>query len=1069
MLIIKEKNIQQLHLDSHTDYLSESYMDALDVVEVHKASFTNAYILEGIFNRARYENNCQIVVDPNEGILSTYCDCYWHSSRRECAHTGALAKWLKNIDFNEFPVKIKRDDPLFRSIERQHYLEARKAQVRWQMSTTDAMVNNYKKKYTDNIKGLLQDDEYSIVMQVTKEYFSDKWMVSFKVGKEKKMYVIKSYKDFLDHVENNHYYSYGKQLSFIHRIDAFDEQSRQIIEFMKRADRSDDNNAWGPRYIPLTTSNLSIFYSIFKDADLETIRFETVDKASITITVNKEDDYYYTVMNIQAVIYLANHYIFEEDGDEPVFRVINLESDSMVCDVLRELKKDTFISRERFPEFRKYLLNVLQPYVNIVYNYEIPEVSRPVIESAAVYGDIIDDKTVAFEIRGKDAEGNRYPILNNEEIEDNYTLDIIRSFFAEKADFIDGHTAYFYLDRENIVEVLNGGMEVLLNYCEIYLSETLKKFGRKTKYNVSVGVRVNNNLLQVNVNSDDFDMKELGNILSAYRKKKKFYRCKDGKILSLNSDELEELNSLMNDYGIRNSEIRNGKIELESYRTLALDRRLQNSEALMVDRSRSLEAYVNNFYSGKPVPMDEQYDSILRDYQKYGVQWLLTLYKYGLNGILADEMGLGKTIQVLALLDSIRMPNRHSIVICPASLIYNWQDETQRFSNTLNCQCIVGPKETRKEAIKNIEQYDVSITSYDYMRRDADLYEGIEFEYIILDEAQNIKNQRTMNAETVKTLKGSHRLALSGTPIENSLSELWSIFDFLMPNYLFNYHYFRSHFEKPITVDNNDKAGENLRSMVSPFILRRTKKEVLTELPDKVDHKYLLDFTENERNLYMANLATINTEMKNQIKNENFDKIAVLAMLTRLRQLCCDGRLVYENIHTPSTKVKACVNLIKLMNEHHKKTLIFSSFTSLIDLLIEEFEKEKIPYYVLTGKTSKEERRQLVQDFNDNDVPVFLISLKAGGTGLNLTAAENVIHIDPWWNISAQNQATDRAHRIGQNANVQVYRMIMKDSIEERILQMQERKQALAESFIEGADGTLSKMSKEEIMDLLSM
>ncbi len=1067
MLIINEKTIAQLNLDAHTNYLANSYMDSLDEITITKARFSNDYIIEGIFNKKRYETNCQIVIDFNQNLQNAYCDCYWYSNRRNCAHTGALAKWLAYIDIPKIPAKIQRGDSFFNQVEHLHYQAARKAQVRSYMRETDRMVSDFQQKYSNNIKSILQDNEYTISMQFSWDY--DDWVVDFKVGNGKKFYVIKNYIDFLNRIDHGQYYSYGKMLAFIHRKDAFDETSQKVIDFMKQAKRYESEYSSNARYITLDPRNLTLFYSIFKDIELENIHFEEAEKTGIKITVNQEDDYYYTTMNDEFMIYVSGRYIFENDQDDPSFRVVDLGSDTIVCDILNQLRKDTFISREQFPNFRKYLLNVIQPYVNIVYNFDEEVQPKAVIESTAVYGDIVDDKIVAFEVRGKDQDGNKYPILNNDEIEDNYTLDIIREFFEQKADFIENHTAYFYLDRENIVEVLNGGMEVLLSYCDIFLSETLKKFGRKTKYNVSVGVRVNNNLLQVNVNSDDFDMKELGNILSAYRKKKKFYRCKDGKILSLNSDELEELDSLMNDYGIRNSEIRNGKIELEGYRTLALDKRLQNSENLLVERSRSLETYVNNFYSGTPVPMDSHYDSILRDYQKYGVQWLLTLYKYGLNGILADEMGLGKTVQVLALLDSIRSSDRHSIVICPASLIYNWQDETEHFSNTLKCQCIVGAKDARKAAIASISQYDVSITSYDYMRRDADLYEGIQFEYIILDEAQNIKNQRTMNAETVKTLKGNHRLALSGTPIENSLAELWSIFDFLMPNYLFNYHYFRSHYEKPITVDNNDKASANLRAMVSPFILRRTKKEVLTELPDKVDHKYLLDFTEDEKNLYMANLAVVNKEMRKQMDNANFDKIAVLAMLTRLRQLCCDGRLVYENIHTPSTKVKACVNLVKLMNEHHKKTLIFSSFTSLIDLLIEEFEKEKIPYYVLTGQTSKEERRQLVSDFNDNDIPVFLISLKAGGTGLNLTAAENVIHIDPWWNVSAQNQATDRAHRIGQNANVQVYRMIMKDSIEERILQMQERKQALAESFIEGADGTLSKMSKEEIMDLLSI
>ena len=399
-------------------------------------------------------------------------------------------------------------------------------------------------------------------------------------------------------------------------------------------------------------------------------------------------------------------------------------------------------------------------------------------------------------------------------------------------------------------------------------------------------------------------------------------------------------------------------------------------------------------------------------------------------------------------------------------MIYNWEDEIAKFSKTLNCISITGTKAKRTLGIQKYRDYDLLITSYDYLRRDVDLYQDHEFECIILDEAQNIKNQKTKNAQFVKRLKANHRIALSGTPIENSLAELWSIFDFLMPGYLYSYHYFKKEYEIPITLDEDEKTTKRLRNLVNPFILRRTKKEVLKELPDKVDHKYMLEFSASEKKLYLANLAMVNKEMQAKMKEVHFDRIAILAMLTKLRQICCDARLVYDNIKEPSTKINATISLIKTLTENNKKILLFSAFTSLLDLVSNQLDKEQISYYMLTGSTNKEERRKLVNNFNEDDTRVFLISLKAGGTGLNLTSAEAVIHIDPWWNLSAQNQATDRAHRIGQNANVQVYRMIMKDSIEEKILKMQERKANLADSFVEGNNGSLSKMSKEQILDL---
>ena len=366
------------------------------------------------------------------------------------------------------------------------------------------------------------------------------------------------------------------------------------------------------------------------------------------------------------------------------------------------------------------------------------------------------------------------------------------------------------------------------------------------------------------------------------------------------------------------------------------------------------------------------------------------------------------------------------------------------------------------------EHVDVYITSYDYLRNDIEEYKDIMFDTVILDEAQNIKNQKTKNAECVKQLQAAHRFALSGTPIENALSELWSIFDFLMPGYLFSYAHFRKHYEIPIVSKQDEKANKTLKRLVSPFILRRTKKDVLTELPDKVDHQYLIDFSEEEKKLYFANAMQVNKELKQKLDQNSIGKIEILAMLTRLRQICCDPRLVFEGITTPSSKLQACIDLVNTLHENNKKILIFSSFTSLMDLLAQELDKQKLPYYMLTGSTNKEKRREMVEAFQKDDTPIFLISLKAGGTGLNLTAAEAVIHIDPWWNVSAQNQATDRAHRIGQNANVQVYRMIMKDSIEEKIEKLQQQKKDLADNFVEGNDGSLSTMSKADILDLFA-
>ncbi len=443
--------------------------------------------------------------------------------------------------------------------------------------------------------------------------------------------------------------------------------------------------------------------------------------------------------------------------------------------------------------------------------------------------------------------------------------------------------------------------------------------------------------------------------------------------------------------------------------------------------------------------------------------------EYGFGGILADDMGLGKTLQMITVLENTKSDHKVSIVITPATLILNWQDEIKKFSTDLNVLCISGSLENRKKSIEQINNYNVIITSYDYLRRDYNLYKDYCFEYIILDEAQYIKNQATKNAKAVKELNGIHHFALTGTPIENSLAELWSIFDFLMPNYLFNYHYFKEHFERPIVRDEDKDVQHRLKKMVEPFILRRTKQDVLDELPDKIENNIKIAFSKNEEKLYIANLSQINNKLKTTLDVKQIDKFQILSMMTRLRQLCCEPRILYNEIQEPSSKMKACLDIIRKAKENNQKVLLFSSFTTSLNLIEKELRKEDISYYVLTGSTNKIKRHQLVNAFQNDNTNVFLISLKAGGTGLNLTSASIVIHYDPWWNMSAQNQATDRAYRIGQTNNVQVYKLIMKNSIEEKIQKLQEQKQDLSNIFIENNNGSITKMSTNDIIALFSI
>ena len=349
------------------------------------------------------------------------------------------------------------------------------------------------------------------------------------------------------------------------------------------------------------------------------------------------------------------------------------------------------------------------------------------------------------------------------------------------------------------------------------------------------------------------------------------------------------------------------------------------------------------------------------------------------------------------------------------------------------------------------------------------MYEDKQFAYQILDEAQYIKTHTTANAKACKVIKANHRFVLTGTPIENNLSELWSIFDYLMPGFLYNYDTFRRNYEVRIAKDNDERAAERLKQMIAPFILRRKKMDVLTDLPEKMEEIIKVKFENKQQKLYDSQVVKMTKKIE-KTSNEAFNqsKIAILAELMKIRQICCEPSLVFEDYDGESAKREACMELIRNAIAEGHKILLFSQFTSMLEIIENELSSNGIDYYKITGQTKKEDRLQLVNMFNANDVPVFLISLKAGGTGLNLTGADIVIHYDPWWNVAAQNQATDRAHRIGQEKVVSVYKIIAEDTIEEKIVELQDKKQELAETLLNSDTVNISSLSKEELMELLS-
>ena len=563
-----------------------------------------------------------------------------------------------------------------------------------------------------------------------------------------------------------------------------------------------------------------------------------------------------------------------------------------------------------------------------------------------------------------------------------------------------------------------------------------------------------NGYMSMKLNIEGVDSNEYRELFSSYKNNNRLYRMKNGAYLDLKDNDLEQAFKLIDILNIYNDF---DNMKIPNNKAIYLEKLIEEEDLSFVNGSKYVSNVVKKFdkVKSKNYEIPKDLNATLRDYQVSGFEFFKTLSDYQFGGILADEMGLGKTIQTIAFLLSNK--DKKSIVITPTALIYNWKNELEKFAPTLKVGLLHAAKSEREKILDNIDNYDVILTTYTTYKNDIDKYKNINFDYCIIDEAQNIKNPDAIITKAIKNVNAKVRFALTGTPIENNLMELWSIFDFIMPGYLYNKSKFKSIFV------NNDKNIIELKNLIKPFILRRTKKEVITELPDKIEQKIIIDLEKEHKRAYKGYVNLITRK----IKENNQDNITVFSYLTKLRQLCLSPELMVKNYQGKNSKLDVLINIIN--DSSDEKILVFSQFTKVLEVIGKRLNEENISYSYLDGKTSAKDRVKLVEEFNTNNNKVFLISLKAGGTGLNLTSANIVVHFDPWWNPAVEDQASDRAHRIGQKNVVNVIKLIAKGTAEERVINLQETKKELIEDVINGNldnSSTLKNLSKDDIIDL---
>lgn len=569
------------------------------------------------------------------------------------------------------------------------------------------------------------------------------------------------------------------------------------------------------------------------------------------------------------------------------------------------------------------------------------------------------------------------------------------------------------------------------------------------------------------VKDEYFDLDFMKNLML---QNKKFVQLKDGS--TANIENIREINKwieFLNRFEFK----KNGNLyKTSSSVALELDEFLKSIKEKTVksnDEYRNIIRELKDKHPIEEVKLPSIVDNILREYQKEGVYWMYFLHKYGFGGILADEMGLGKTIQVLTIL-AMHRDDTH-IVVCPKSLIYNWENECKKYFPDMKVLIIDKDSDKRKSLIKEASNYDLVITSYSMIQKDYQEYldNKISFQYMILDEAHYVNNIKTLSSKAVRVVDARRRILLTGTPLENNLDELFGTFELVMPSYLGSKLEFRREFVSKIER-NNTIALEILQSKIRPFILRRTKSQVLKELPEKQEQIVYNEMTNKQVGLYNEVLNRVKNEVEELVREQGFEKsrIQVLSALLKLRQICNHPKLLdksFENEEDISGKYEQFIELLNEVTESGKKVLVFSQFTSMLDIFERDLEKMKTPFVRLDGSTKN--RQEVVDRFNNDErIKVFLISLKAGGVGLNLTSASAVFLYDPWWNPMAEQQAVDRAHRIGQKNTVNIYKFITKNSIEEKILKLQERKGNMFENLVVEDNGFVKRLEWEDLMEL---
>ena len=896
-------------------------------------------------------------------------------------------------------------------------------------------------------------------LKAIKENGIEKYIAEFWIG-DNSLALMKSINEFIYCMENKRFLSLNDNFVYNPHKHILNEEAEKIISYINKKISSKDSKEKRiiGRYFEIKVQNLKEFLmllednkSIFFNYDYVNYKAEVI-KEMLPIHFNiklKEEKISVTTTNKMPIPLNNSLEVFLYD------RKIYLPNEEQIKFLKVIYKPLMDKGQVILANNEENLVKILRILSNITEDISLGEGVKRLVTSlikpefyfTKVNDDIYCKVDINYAIRKitllKDI--NKLSFIRDNIYEEKIVMEM------EKLKFIRDDSKFKFIgEDEDIYNLLSVRFKELLKEGKVYLTKDFKDIRLIKGKDLDYSFIEEDEGYYFKVKG--FTIKELNSALHDMKNKKGFYKTKNNNYLDLKDKTVIRILNILDSLDISDD-----NITIDKNKMLYINESLKNQGTAFDKGEETIKELDKGLSNRQQREVPDDLNAKLRNYQVEGFNWLNEIANLKVGGILADEMGLGKTIQIIAFL--LSQKGKKSIVITPTSLIYNWRDEFNKFAPSLNVGIIHGDKKNRVVMME--KDFDVIVTTYGLIKNDYEYYKEKEFDFCIIDEAQNIKNSKAQNTKYVKAIKASCRIALSGTPMENNLMELWSIFDYIMPGYLLSEAKFK---EKYLKEDIYDE----LKELIKPFILRRLKKDVIDELPDKIEKKFMVEMEKNQKAVYQSYIK----EVRQKLYSGEDNKITVFSYLTKLRQLCLDPSLILDDYVGRSAKIEAALNIVNMAIAENRKVLIFSQFTSVLQKLGDELSEKNIGYLYLDGSTKANKRVEMVKEFNESeDLKIFLISLKAGGTGLNLTSSDLVLHFDPWWNPAIEDQATDRAHRIGQQNIVEVIKLIAKDSVEENIIRLQEDKRELINKVISGEEigsNVIGKLSRDEIIDLFS-